>query len=101
MGHPIRGTVDDLVARGRASSTSTPFIVALPLNDDRRLVETLNRLCQVPVNVRLCPDAFGLRLGQVQASHIGRPHLPQRHRSAVERLAVDRQADRGPRAGRG
>jgi len=69
MGYPIRGTVDDLVGEVRQQHIDT-VLVALPLDGDRRLVETLNRLCQVPVNVRLCPDAFGLRLGQVRASHI-------------------------------
>jgi Undecaprenyl-phosphate glucose phosphotransferase len=69
MGHPIRGTVDDLVNDARRLHIDT-VIVALPLSADRQLVETLNRLCLVPVHVRLCPDAFGLRLGAVQASHI-------------------------------
>jgi Undecaprenyl-phosphate glucose phosphotransferase len=69
MGHPIRGTVDDLVNDARRLNIDT-VIVALPLAADRLLVETLNRLCLVPVHVRLCPDAFGLRLGTVQASHI-------------------------------
>jgi Undecaprenyl-phosphate glucose phosphotransferase len=75
MGHPIRGTVDDLVNDARRLHIDT-VIVALPLAADRQLVETLNRLCLVPVHVRLCPDAFGLRLGTVQASHIaGRTFL--------------------------
>ncbi|MGE5149700.1 MAG: undecaprenyl-phosphate glucose phosphotransferase [Rhodospirillaceae bacterium] len=69
MGYPIRGTVDDLVSEARQQHIDT-VLVALPLNDDRQLVETLNRLCLVPVNVRLCPDAFGLRLGEVRASHV-------------------------------
>jgi Undecaprenyl-phosphate glucose phosphotransferase len=69
MGYPIRGTVDDLVSEARQQHIDT-VLVALPLNDDRRLVEALNRLSQLPVNVRLCPDAFGLRLGQVRASHM-------------------------------
>jgi Undecaprenyl-phosphate glucose phosphotransferase len=69
MGYPIRGSVDDLVSEARQQHIDT-VIVALPLGADRHLVETLNRLCLVPVNVRLCPDAFGLRLGQVAASHI-------------------------------
>jgi Undecaprenyl-phosphate glucose phosphotransferase len=69
MGHPIRGTVDDLVNDARRLHVDT-VIVALPLSADRQLVETLNRLCLVPVHVRLCPDAFGLRLGAVQASHL-------------------------------
>jgi len=69
MGHPIRGTVDDLINEARHLHIDT-VIVALPMAADRQLAETLNRLCLVPVNVRLCPDAFGLRLGPVQASHI-------------------------------
>src|SRR5690348_15358240 len=69
MGYPIHRTIDDLVGEARQQHIDT-VLVARPLNDDRRLVEALNRLCQVPVNVRLCPDAFGLRLGQVQASHV-------------------------------
>jgi Undecaprenyl-phosphate glucose phosphotransferase len=69
MGYPIRGTVDDLVTEAREQHIDT-VIVALPLAEDRELVETLNRLCMVPVHVRLCPDAFGLRLGQVQASYL-------------------------------
>jgi Undecaprenyl-phosphate glucose phosphotransferase len=69
MGYPIRGTVDDLVNEVRQQHIDT-VLVALPLSADRQLVETLNRLCQAPVNVRLCPDAFGLRLGEVQASHV-------------------------------
>jgi Undecaprenyl-phosphate glucose phosphotransferase len=75
MGHSIRGTVDNLVADARRLGIDT-VIVALPLTDDRRLVDTLNRLCLVPVDVRLCPDAFGLRLGEVQVSHMaGRTFL--------------------------
>jgi len=69
MGYPIRGTVDDLIGEVRQQHIDT-VLVALPPHDDRRLVAALNRPCQVPVNVRLCPDAFGLRLGQVRASHI-------------------------------
>jgi Undecaprenyl-phosphate glucose phosphotransferase len=70
MGHPIRGTVADLVADARRLAIDT-VIVALPLAEDRPLVDTLNRLSLVPVDVRLAPDSFGLRLGRVQASHIG------------------------------
>jgi Undecaprenyl-phosphate glucose phosphotransferase len=69
MGHPIRGTIDDLVDDARRLHVDT-VIVALPLSADRQLVETLNRLCLVPVDVRLCPDTFGLGLGTMQASHI-------------------------------
>jgi Undecaprenyl-phosphate glucose phosphotransferase len=70
MGHPIRGTVDDLVSDARRLGIDT-VIVAIPLAEERLLVDTLNRLCLVPVDVRLCPDAFGLRLGEVQSSRMG------------------------------
>jgi len=70
MGHPIRGTINDLVRDTREFGIDT-VIVAVPLAEDRILVDTLNRLSVVPVDVRLCPDAFGLRLGQVQVSHMG------------------------------
>jgi Undecaprenyl-phosphate glucose phosphotransferase len=69
MGCRIRGTVDDLVRDVRHHHIDS-VIVALPLAEERLLVETLNRLCEVPVHVRLCPDSFGLRLGKVQVSHI-------------------------------
>lgn len=70
MGHEIHGTVDDLVEAVRRQAIDS-VIVALPLGADHQLVETLNKLSHVPVDVRLCPDAFGLRLGEVGVSHIG------------------------------
>ena len=45
--------------------------MALPSTADHSLVETLNKLSLVPVDVRLCPGEFAMRLGTVQASHIG------------------------------
>jgi Undecaprenyl-phosphate glucose phosphotransferase len=45
--------------------------VALPSTSDHLLVETLNKLSLVPVDVRLCPGEFAMRLGTLQASHIG------------------------------
>ena len=38
---------------------------------ERLLVETLNKLSLLPVDVRLCPGEFAMRLGTLQASHIG------------------------------
>jgi Undecaprenyl-phosphate glucose phosphotransferase len=69
MGYPIRGTIDDLLRDARHQHIDT-VLVALPLSADRLLVDTLNRLCLLPVNTRLCPDAFGLRLGAVGITHI-------------------------------
>ncbi|MBX3503156.1 MAG: undecaprenyl-phosphate glucose phosphotransferase [Alphaproteobacteria bacterium] len=70
MGHPIRGTVEDLVREARQLGIGT-VIVAMPLAVDRALTDTMNKLALLPVDVRLCPDAFGLGLGQVEVSHLG------------------------------
>jgi Undecaprenyl-phosphate glucose phosphotransferase len=70
MGHPILGTVDDLVRDVRLYGIDT-VVVALPMTAEHLLVEVLNKLTVVPVDVKLCPGEFALRLGTVQASHIG------------------------------
>jgi Undecaprenyl-phosphate glucose phosphotransferase len=70
MGHDILGGIDDLVRDVREQGIDT-VIVALPMSADHLIVETLNKLSLVPVDVRLCPDCFGLRLGTVSVSHIG------------------------------
>lgn len=70
MGHAILGSVDDLVRDIRLYGVDT-VIVALPPTAEHQLVETLNKLTVVPVDVRLCPGEFVLRLGAVQTSHIG------------------------------
>ena len=70
MGHAILGSIDDLVRDVRLYGVDT-VIVALPPTAEHRLVETLNKLNVVPVDVRLCPGEFALRLGAVQTSHIG------------------------------
>jgi hypothetical protein len=70
MGHAILGSVDQLVRDSRVHGIDT-IIVALPSNGDHLLVETLNKLSLVPVDVKLCPGEFVVRLGALQASHIG------------------------------
>ena len=45
--------------------------MALPSTSEHLLVETLNKLSLLPVDVRLCPGEFAMRLGTLQASHIG------------------------------
>jgi len=70
MGHEILGGVDNLVRDVREHGIDT-VIVALPMSADHLLAETLNKLSLVPVDVRLCPDCFGLRLGTVAVSHLG------------------------------
>ena len=70
MGHPILGTVDDLVRDARLQGIDT-VIVALPSTSEHHLVAVLNKLSLVPVDVKLCPSEFALRLGRLQASHVG------------------------------
>ncbi|MGE0576727.1 undecaprenyl-phosphate glucose phosphotransferase [Reyranella sp.] len=70
MGHAILGSVDDLVEMARRNAIDT-VIVALPPTSEHALVETLNKLSAIPVDVRLCPSEFALRLGTLEASHIG------------------------------
>jgi Undecaprenyl-phosphate glucose phosphotransferase len=70
MGVAIRGTVDDLVRDARSMGVTT-VIVAMPQSVDRALTDTMNKLALLPVDIRLCPDAFGLGLGKVEVSHLG------------------------------
>lgn len=70
MGHAILGSVDQLVRDVRVHGIDT-VIVALPSTGDHLLVETLNKLSLVPVDVKLCPGEFAVRLGTLQVSHIG------------------------------
>jgi Undecaprenyl-phosphate glucose phosphotransferase len=70
MGHPIIGSIDDLIRDVRVHGIDT-VIVALPWTGEHLLVETLNKLRLVPVDVKLCPGEFAMRLGAVQATHIG------------------------------
>lgn len=70
MGHAILGSVSDLVRDVRLHNIDT-VIVALPQASNHALVETLNKLNIVPVDVKLCPGEFALRLGTIQASHVG------------------------------
>ncbi len=70
MGHAILGSVDDLVRDIRLYGIDT-VIVALPLDAEHALVEALNKLTVVPVDVKLCPGGFAIRLGALPVSHLG------------------------------
>jgi Undecaprenyl-phosphate glucose phosphotransferase len=70
MGQPIRGSIETLVRDVRTHGIDT-VIVALPPDSEHLTVDTLNKLSLLPVAVRLCPGALALRLGTVQASHVG------------------------------
>ncbi|MCK6451539.1 MAG: undecaprenyl-phosphate glucose phosphotransferase [Alphaproteobacteria bacterium] len=70
MGHPILGNLDTLVGDVRARRIDT-VIVALPLTADRRIGDILRKLRNAPVQVALCPDLAGLRLGAIRACQAG------------------------------
>jgi Undecaprenyl-phosphate glucose phosphotransferase len=70
MGHPIVGTVDDLIKHVRDRRVDD-IVVAMPLAADGRLARIMNKLHLVPVDVHLCPDQFGFQLGACRTSRVG------------------------------
>jgi Undecaprenyl-phosphate glucose phosphotransferase len=70
MGHPILGNVDALVGDLRSRRIDT-VIVALPLGADRRVIEIMGKLRRAPVEIALCGDMVGLRLGTIQPCQVG------------------------------
>jgi len=70
FGYAVRGNLDDLIADARLRPIDHVFI-ALPLSADWRLAEILNKLCLIPVDVRLCLGSLGFRLGECDVTHIG------------------------------
>jgi len=70
LGHPIRGTLKDLIRDIRSGAIDCVF-VALPLAADWRLTEIMNQLSLVPVDVKLCADSFGFQVGECEVTHIG------------------------------
>lgn len=68
-GYPIRGNTSDLVRDIRRWPVDCVF-VALPLSADRRLTALVNELTLVPVDVHLCADSFGLKMGMCGFSHV-------------------------------
>jgi Undecaprenyl-phosphate glucose phosphotransferase len=70
MGHPIVGTVDDLIRDVRTARIDE-IVVALPLAAAGRLAAIMNKLRRVPVDVHLCPDQFGFQLGACGISRLG------------------------------
>jgi len=70
MGHPILGNVDALVGDLRTRRIDT-VIVALPLSADRRVGDILRKLRNAPVEVAMCGDLVGLRLGTIRPCQVG------------------------------
>ena len=69
-GHPVRGTLDDLLNVARAHRIDD-VVVALPWNADDRLTDIVGRLLELPVHVRLGSDLVGFHYAQRSFSRVG------------------------------
>lgn len=61
VGIPILGTTADLIAFSRENPLDL-VIVALPWSADRRLVQIMTLLRQLPIDLQLAPEEIGFRL---------------------------------------
>ncbi|MCI0400315.1 MAG: undecaprenyl-phosphate glucose phosphotransferase [Gammaproteobacteria bacterium] len=74
-GHPLSGSVDDLVANARANRIDD-ILVALPWGAEQRVFSVLEKLRVLPVDVRLIPNLVGLKLsGHDYSYYCGIPAL--------------------------
>jgi Undecaprenyl-phosphate glucose phosphotransferase len=64
------GSMESLIDLIRRNCVDT-VIIAMPLSEDERIAAILDKLQHVAVDVRLCPDHFGLRMGQFTVSRCG------------------------------
>ena len=69
-GYPLAGTIDTLLRFARAHRVDQ-IIVALPWSAEERLLEILQRLRELPVDVRLSPDMIGFRLAHASFGRLG------------------------------
>lgn len=58
MGFPVLGTLDDLVNFSRKNRVDD-IILTLPWNAEKRLIEIIRRLEELPITVSLCSDLAG------------------------------------------
>jgi Undecaprenyl-phosphate glucose phosphotransferase len=70
MGHPVLGTLEDLVDYSRNNRVDD-IIVTLPWSADKRLLEIIRRLEELPVTVSLCSDLAGFLSLRTSYSSMG------------------------------
>lgn len=68
--YPILGGVDQLVERVRQKRVDS-VVIAMPFAEQGRLLECLTKLQSLSVDVRLCADEIGVRLGACETSQFG------------------------------
>jgi Undecaprenyl-phosphate glucose phosphotransferase len=64
------GTIDDLIELIRHDRVDA-VVLAIPLSCDKRVAQFLETFRHTPVDVRLCPDQVGLRLGRFTTTKMG------------------------------
>jgi len=69
-GHPLLGTLDDLIDYERRSRIDD-IVIAIPWNADQRLMEIINKLRELPVGIFLGTDLVGYRFPKLFHSTIG------------------------------
>lgn len=74
--YPILGNLEDLIKHARAHRIDEIF-VALPGQAEKRTLEILKRLQELPVRVSLCPDLVGFNFPNSHYSFCG--NLPVMH----------------------
>jgi len=57
-GYPVLGNLEDVLDYSRRN-TVDDIIISLPWKADQRIKEIIEKLKELPVNVRLCPDLAG------------------------------------------
>ena len=70
MGHPVLGTLDDLLGFAREHRVDD-IVITLPWSADERLFAIINRLMELPVQVRLGSDLIGFLYPRGSSSFIG------------------------------
>ena len=70
MGHPVLGTLDDLLGFARKHRVDD-IVITLPWSADERLFAIINRLMELPVQVRLGSDLIGFLYPRGGSSFIG------------------------------
>ena len=69
-GHPLLGTLDDLVDYARKKRIDD-IVIAFPWNADQRLMEIINKLKEMPISIYLGMDLIGYRFPHLFRSSIG------------------------------
>ncbi len=70
MGHPVLGTLDDLLGFAREHRVDD-IVITLPWSADERLFAIISRLMELPVQVRLGSDLIGFLYPRGSSSFIG------------------------------